>query len=157
LNKFGGLQCASDYRAVGTDTIWGLGDCAAVPGPDGKPMPPLAQIAIRQAPQLAANIAAVMQGRSTTPGDVHVQGVLVPLGRHRGVAELKGLRVHGFVAWAMWRAIYLLKTPRLGRRIRVLMDWTLNAFFRKDYTQLGMNPASHRDMMRSSGCERHED
>lgn len=157
LNKFGGLQCASDYRAVGTDTIWGLGDCAAVPGRDGKPMPPLAQIAIRQAPQLAANIAAVMQGRSTTPGDVHVQGVLVPLGRHRGVAELKGLRVHGFVAWAMWRAIYLLKTPRLGRRIRVLMDWTLNAFFRKDYTQLGMNPASHRDMMRSSGCERHED
>lgn len=147
LNKFGGLQCESDYRAVGTENIWGMGDCASVPGPNGKPMPPLAQIAIRQAPQLAANIAATLQGRPTKPGGVELQGVLVPLGRHRGVAAIKGIRVHGFFAWAMWRAIYLLKTPRLGRRLSVLADWMLNAFFRKDYTQLGMNPASHREMM----------
>jgi len=148
LNKFGGLQCEADYRAVGTQDIWGLGDCASVPGRDGKPMPPLAQIAIRQAPQLAANIAAVEQGRPTKPGGVQLQGVLVPLGRHRGVAQLKGIRVHGFFAWAMWRAIYLLKTPRFGRRVSVLADWVLNAFFRKDYVQLGMHPASHRDMLR---------
>ncbi len=159
LNKFGGLQCEGDYRAVGTDNIWGLGDCAAVPGPDGKPMPPLAQIAIRQAPQLARNIAAVESGRPTTPGEVHLQGVLVPLGRHRGVAALKGLRVHGFFAWVMWRAIYLLKTPRLSRRIRVFADWVLNAFFRKDYSQLGMHAASHRGMLHrdpEAACERHE-
>jgi NADH dehydrogenase len=157
LNKFGGLQCEPDYRATGTDNIWGMGDCAAVPGLDGKPMPPLAQIAIRQAPQVAANIAAVWNGRPTTPGDVHVQGVLVPLGRHRGVADLKGIRVHGFIAWAMWRAIYLLKTPRLGRRVRVLMDWTINAFFRKDYTKMGMNPASHREMMHRDECDAKDD
>ena len=149
LNKFGGLECASDYSAVGLDGVWGLGDCASVPGADGKPMPPLAQIAIRQAPQVAANISLVEKGRPTKPGEVHLQGVLVPLGRHRGVAQIKGIRVHGFLAWAMWRAIYLLKTPRLGRRISVLLDWTLNMFFRKDYVQLGMHPASHRDMCRS--------
>ena len=148
LNKFGSLQCECDYRAVGSENIWGLGDCASVPGPDGKPMPPLAQIAVRQAPQLAANIAAVMQGRPTKPGGVELQGVLVPLGRHRGVAAIKGIHIHGFFAWAMWRAIYLLKTPRFGRRMRVLADWTLNAFFRKDYTQLGMNHASRREMVR---------
>ena len=116
-------------------------------------MPPLAQIAIRQAPHLASNIAAVEQGRQTKPGGVELQGGLVPLGRHRGVAELKGIRVRGFFAWAMWRAIYLLKTPRFGRRIRVLIDWLINAFFRKDYVQLGMHPASHRGMLR----HRHED
>jgi NADH dehydrogenase len=148
LNKFGGLQCESDYRASGLDNVWGLGDCASVPGPDGKPMPPLAQIAIRQAPQVAANIAAVEQGRRTQPGHVQLQGVLVPLGRHRGVASIKGLRVHGFAAWAMWRAIYLMKTPRFGRRLRVLVDWIVNAFCTKDYVQLGMHPASRRGMAR---------
>ena len=153
LNKFGGLQCESDYRAAGAEDVWGMGDCAAVPGPDGKPMPPLAQIAIRQAPQLAANIAAVESGRPTKPGGVKLQGVLVPLGRHRGVADLKGIRIHGFFAWMMWRAIYLLKTPRLGRRVSVLADWMLNACFRKDYTQLGMNPASHRAMVRHHACD----
>lgn len=148
LNKFGGLQCQSDYQVVDTNNIWGMGDCASVEGRDGKPMPPLAQIAIRQAPQVAANIAAVEKGRPTKPGSVELQGVLVPLGRHRGVAAIKGIRIHGFLAWAMWRAIYLLKTPRLGRRVSVLADWMLNAFFRKDYTQLGMNPGSRREMIR---------
>ncbi len=159
LNKFGGLQCEGDYRAVGTENIWGLGDCAAVPGPDGKPMPPLAQIAIRQAPQLARNIAAVEAGRQTTPGEVHLQGVLVPLGRHRGVADLKAICIHGFFAWVMWRAIYLIKTPKLSRRIRVLADWLLNAFFRKDYSQLGMNEASNHGMRHcdpAATCEQHE-
>lgn len=163
LNKFGGLQCKNDYQVVGTDTIWGMGDCASVEGHDGKPMPPLAQIAIRQAPQVAANIAAVEQGRPTKPGGVELQGVLVPLGRHRGVAAIKGIRIHGFMAWAMWRAVYLLKTPRFSRRVSVLADWMLNAFFRKDYTQLGMNPRSRREMMRphdvsdaSDTCDRDE-
>jgi NADH dehydrogenase len=65
------------------------------------------------------------------------------------VAAIKGIRIHGFFAWAMWRAIYLLKTPRFGRRVSVLADWMLNAFFRKDYTQLGMNIRSRQEMMRS--------
>ena len=145
LNRFGGLECESDYAAKGLPGVWGLGDCASVPGRDGKPMPPLAQIAIRQAPQLAANILATVRGGATKPADVHVQGILVPLGRHRGVASLKGIKVHGIVAWAMWRAIYLLKTPGWRRRFRVAMDWFINLFCKRDYVQLGMVPASHRE------------
>ena len=145
LNRFGGLECESDYAAKGLSGVWGLGDCASVPGRDGKPMPPLAQIAIRQAPQLAANIVATVRGGATKPADVHVQGILVPLGRHRGVASIKGIKVHGIVAWAMWRAIYLLKTPGWRRRFRVAMDWFINLFCKRDYVQLGMVPASHRE------------
>ena len=77
---------------------------------------------------------------------MELQGILVPLGRHRGVASLKGIKVHGFLAWFMWRCIYLLKTPRFGRRMAVLTDWVLNALYRKDYVQLGMRPEAHRDM-----------
>ena len=145
LNQFNGLDCNADYSAKGLDRVWGLGDCASVPGADGKPMPPLAQIAIRQAPQLAANIIATIEGRPTTSGGVAVQGILVPLGWHRGVAKLKGLRFEGFFAWAMWRAIYLLKTPGWRRRFRVMMDWFINMFCKRDYVQLGMVPASHRE------------
>ncbi|HBZ96341.1 MAG: hypothetical protein CMJ41_01295 [Phycisphaerae bacterium] len=145
LNRFGGLECEPDYAVKGLSGVWGLGDCASVPGRDGQPMPPLAQIAIRQAPQLAANIVATVRGGATKPADVHVQGILVPLGRHRGVASIKGIKVHGIVAWAMWRAIYLLKTPGWRRRFRVAMDWFINLFCSRDYAQLGMMPASHRE------------
>ena len=145
LNKFGGLECEGDYGVKGLENIWGMGDCASVPGKDGKSMPPLAQIAIRQAPQLAANIAATIQGRPTKPGNVHVQGILVPLGRHKGVASIKGIKIEGFFAWAMWRAVYLMKTPGWRRRTRVAMDWFINLFCKRDYVQLGMIPASHRE------------
>lgn len=145
LNTFNGLDCNEDYTAKGLDRVWGLGDCASIPCTNGKPMPPLAQIAIRQAPQVAANIIASIEGRPTTAGHVAVQGILVPLGRHRGVAKLKGIRLEGFFAWAMWRAIYLIKTPGWRRRLRVLMDWFMNMFCKRDYVQLGMVPASHRE------------
>ncbi|MCH2135161.1 MAG: NAD(P)/FAD-dependent oxidoreductase [Phycisphaerales bacterium] len=146
LNKFGGLECTGDYRAAGLDHVWGLGDNAAVPGPDGKPMPPLAQIAIRQAPQLADNIAASIQGGSLKQGHVGVQGILVPLGRHRGIASIKGIKIHGILAWMMWRGIYLMKTPRLGRRIRVALDWFIDLFCRRDFVQLGLSPKSRREL-----------
>ena len=117
-------------------------------------MPPLAQIAIRQAPQVAANIIASIQGRPTAAGHVAVQGILVPLGRHRGVAKLKGIRIEGFFAWAMWRAIYLVKTPGWRRRFRVLMDWFINMFCKRDYVQLGMVPDARREFHASQHIER---
>lgn len=149
LNRFGGLQCASDYAAVGCESIWGMGDNAAVPNPDGSPMPPLAQIAIRQAPQLAENIVATLRGGQTKPGHVSVQGILVPLGRHKGIASIKGIRIHGMLAWIMWRGIYLMKMPRFSRRVRVALDWFIDLFCRRDFVQLGLGEKSKRELGRS--------
>ena len=146
LNAHQGVDCEPTYRVKGHDNIWALGDCAGVPGPDGKPMPPLAQIAIRQAKQLAHNLAAAHRGEELTPGDVSVLGILVPLGHHKGVMEFKGIKIEGFVAWVMWRAIYLSKMPGFGRKLRVSLDWLINLFSRRDYVQLGMNPTSQRTM-----------
>ena len=157
LNTFGGLDCGGDYKAAGCEHIWGMGDNAAVPNPDGKPMPPLAQIAIRQAPQLAANIVATLRDRPTTPGHVDVQGILVPLGRHKGIASIKGVKIHGMAAWLMWRGIYLMKTPRLGRRLRVAMDWFIELFCRRDFVQLGLSEASRRDLGHTTTQSQPED
>ena len=150
LNTHGGVDCEPTYRVKDHENIWALGDCAGVPGVDGKPMPPLAQIAIRQAKQLAGNIAAAHRHEELENGDVSVLGILVPLGRHQGVMNFKGIRVEGFFAWAMWRAIYLTKMPGLGRKFRVLLDWTINCFSRRDYVQLGMNPKASREFTRQS-------
>jgi len=150
LNSHGGVDCENTYRVKGHDNIWALGDCASVPGPDGKPMPPLAQIAIRQAKQLAGNIAAAHRGGELMPGAVSVLGILVPLGHHKGVMEFKGVKVEGFMAWALWRAIYLSKMPGFGRKMRVAIDWMINLFMRRDYVQLGMNLNSPREITSSN-------
>jgi NADH dehydrogenase len=48
------------------------------------------------------------------------------------VAEILGIQLTGFVAWYMWRTIYLSKLPGVVRRLRVTLDWTLDLFFPRD-------------------------
>ena len=121
----------------GRPGVWALGDCARAINPKTRqPSPPTAQFALRQGKTVAANVAAALgrgrQRRFTFAG----LGQLVSLGHRMGVAEIKGLKVSGLPAWVMWRGFYLLRLPGLERKIRVLFDWNLDLFFRRDIVQL---------------------
>ena len=123
--------------------VWALGDCAAVVnGVTGKPCPPTAQFALREAPVLAKNIRASLEGRPLRPFHFDSLGALCVVGHQTACAELsvpfartKSMRFSGLLAWAMWRGIYLAKLPGLERKIRVLMDWTVELFFPRDIVQ----------------------
>jgi len=123
--------------------VWALGDCAAVvDGVTAKPCPPTAQFALREAPVLAKNIRASFEGRPLRPFHFDSLGALCVVGHQTACAELsvpfartKSMRFSGLLAWAMWRGIYLSKLPGLERKIRVLMDWTVELFFPRDIVQ----------------------
>jgi NADH dehydrogenase len=118
--------------------VWALGDCALVPDPanQGKFYPPTAQHATRMAAVLAKNIAATMRGLPPQPFRYKTQGLLATIGRRRAVAEVFGMRFSGITAWLLWRTIYLGMTPGGQKKVRVALDWTLDAFFSKDIVQL---------------------
>jgi NADH dehydrogenase len=123
--------------------VWALGDCAAVvDGVTGKPCPPTAQFAIREAPVLAKNIRASLEGGPLQSFHFNSLGALCVVGHQTACAELsvpfarrKSMRFSGLLAWAMWRGIYLSKLPGSERKIRVLMDWTVELFFPRDIVQ----------------------
>jgi hypothetical protein len=46
-----------------------------------------------------------------------------------------GYKFSGFLAWMMWRVIYLAKLPRLEKKIRVAVEWTMDLLFPKDMVQ----------------------
>ncbi|MFO1077182.1 MAG: FAD-dependent oxidoreductase [Planctomycetota bacterium] len=113
--------------------IWALGDCAAVPDlVRGGSCPPTAQHATRQGTTLADNLAAAMRGRPLRPFRFRMLGQLAALGRRSGVAQVFGMRFSGFVAWWLWRSIYLSKLPGFERKVRVAVDWSLDLLFTKD-------------------------
>ena len=58
-------------------------------------------------------------------------GQLAAIGRRTGVANILGLNFSGFIAWWLWRTVYLSKLPRLEKKVRVAMDWTLDLCSRK--------------------------
>ena len=118
--------------------VWALGDCAAIPGPDGRPYPALAQHAVREARQLARNIRAVIEGRRPAPFVFRPLGTMASLGHTRAVARVFGLRLTGFPAWWVRRTYYLFQMPRWDRRLRIVLDWTVALFFRPDITKVGL-------------------
>src|SRR6516164_8074488 len=142
-DKRGALIVAQDLSVAGHAGVWALGDCAVVvDAKTGKPCPPTAQFALREAATLAKNIRATLVGRSTRGFHFDSLGALCVVGHQTACAELtvpfardKALRFSGLLAWFMWRSIYLGKLPGFERKIRVLVDWTVELFFPKDIVQ----------------------
>ena len=137
-DKRGRISVAAAMRSTSHPTVWALGDCAAIPGPDGKPYPALAQHATREAKHLARNLAAVMRGRAPTPFVFRSLGTMASLGHKRAVAKVFGVRLTGFVAWWVRRTYYLFQMPRWDRRLRIVLDWTVALFFRPDITKVDL-------------------
>ena len=124
-------------RVRGTEGAWAAGDAAAVPKLDGSGIhPPTAQHAVRQGRLLARNLAAALRHEELEAFRYSSLGLLVSLGRYRGVAEVMGRRLRGFPAWLLHRSYHLLMIPTLRRKARVVADWTVSLFFERDIVQL---------------------
>jgi NADH dehydrogenase len=131
----GRIRTEPTLRVAGHPDLWAAGDCAAVPWTDrGEPKtcPPTAQFAQRQGVRLARNLAAHMAGREPRPFRYRYLGQMAAIGRHDAVAEVFGRHFSGFVAWWLWRTVYLAKLPGGVRRLRVMINWTFELIFPRD-------------------------
>lgn len=125
-------------RVRGVEGAWAAGDCAATPDLDeGGTFPPTAQHALREARRLGRNLAAHLKGEPVEELRYRNKGLLVSLGRYKGVALVMGIRVRGFPAWVLHRSYHLLMIPTVNRRVRIALDWTVGLLFRRDVVQLG--------------------
>ena len=142
-DKRGALLVDGTLAVPGRAGLWAIGDCAAVnDATSGDPCPPTAQFALREAEVLASNILAQLEGRPARGFHFNSLGALCVVGHQTACAELripfvpgKFLRFSGLFAWLLWRGIYLAKLPGLERKIRVLIDWTIELFFPRDIVQ----------------------
>lgn len=132
----GRLKVNASLLVEGTTNVWALGDCALVPMKDGGLCPPTAQFAIRQAKTAAANIVAAIRGREPKLFQFKELGKLGALGHRSAVAQVFGINVSGFLAWFLWRTIYLMKLPGWGRRLKVAASWTFDLVLPPELVQL---------------------
>jgi NADH:ubiquinone reductase (H+-translocating) len=135
LDDAGRILVDETLRVEGHEHVSALGDCARVPNQTtpGRPDPPTSQHALRQARRLVKNITGAPQ-----PYRYRMLGQVATLGRYRGIAEVLGLRVRGFPGWFLTRTYHLYQLPLLSRKLRVVTDWTVALFFRRDIAELSM-------------------
>jgi len=141
----GRLVVNPDLSVPGVDGVWAAGDCAAVTNAlDGNICPPTAQFAEAQAKQLAANLVARLNNARTRPFRYRPKGQLSSVGHNKAVAEVFGLKLSGFIAWLMWRGLYLLRIPTFARKSRLFLEWNWAMFFPPDIAHFGYRRTQRR-------------
>jgi NADH dehydrogenase len=141
LDERGRVVVDETLRVEGSAGIWALGDCAAVRNvkTPGVVDPPTCQHALRQARRLAKNLTGKPE-----PYGYRMLGQVATLGHFKGIAELPGLHLWGFPGWFVTRTYHLYQLPLLSRKLRVVVDWTVGLFFRRDIVELSMLGHPHR-------------
>ena len=127
----GRIAVARDLSVPGLEGAWSLGDCALIPMKDGAEdredfAPPTAQFAVREAAQLAANIKRSVENTPLKPFEYTSKGSMASLGARRGIADVMGIRLTGFLAWVLWRAYYVAFLPGFPAKVWVLSHWVLD-------------------------------
>ena len=142
----GRLKTDPDMRIKGVGNLWTLGDCSLVPNAyNGRRCPATAQFAVEQARQLAKNLERVSHGATTKPFSFRPRGMLASIGHRNAVAEIYGFKLSGFVAWFLWRGIYLSKLPTLSRKLEVAIGWACAIPFPPNIVQLRLAPRKAPD------------
>jgi NADH:ubiquinone reductase (H+-translocating) len=138
----GRIRTTPEMRIEGQTSAWALGDCALIINDfDKKPSPTTGQFAERQGRQAALNLVRILRGEPTKPFSFKALGQLCSIGGYSAVAEIFGMRFSGFLAWFMWRGVYLLKLPTWSRRCKVALDWTWDVLFPRDLSFLNTDTA----------------
>lgn len=141
-DKGGRIVANNHLEIMGFKDAFTVGDCASVNDPrTGNPYPPTAQHALRQARVAANNLISLINRRSAADVekvvfDYKTKGMMALIGRRNGVGILFGHKVHGFTAWWLWRSYYLGNLPTVEKKLRVIVDWFIDLFFKRDVTRL---------------------
>jgi NADH dehydrogenase len=141
-DKSGRVLVDPDLRVQGFPDVFVLGDAAYLVQ-NGRPLPPLGQVAFQQGSQTAKNLVRLLKGQPTKPFKYFNFGALVSVGEHFAAIELLGVRMAGFFAWIIWRSLYLMKLVGFGNKVRVVLDWTLDLLVERSFAQIS---ASRQDL-----------
>jgi NADH dehydrogenase len=140
LDERGRVRVDEYMRVEGSENVWAIGDCAAVPDPDAggsRATPPTAQHAIRQGKTVAHNVAAELGIGSPRRFAYRNKGSFVNLGRYKAVGRLGTRTFSGFPAWWMARSYHMSQIPGTARKIRAVADWTVGLAFGRDIAEMG--------------------
>ncbi|MDE1920798.1 MAG: NAD(P)/FAD-dependent oxidoreductase [Candidatus Omnitrophica bacterium] len=125
----GRLKVNPFNQVHGYSNIYAIGDIAVMVVdklPKGHPM--LAPVAIQQANHLAKNFKKILYHQSLKPFVYKNTGVMATVGRNNAVADIKGLKIHGFGGWMIWLFVHLMALVGFRNKIIVFINWMWSYF-----------------------------
>jgi NADH:ubiquinone reductase (H+-translocating) len=131
-----GRLIVNEYLQVKNyENVFSIGDvCCYIQ--NQKPLPQLAQVAVREAKTVAKNIFNLIKNKPLEKFVYKHQGDLISLGRFFAIGEIKNFTFSGFFTWILWRGVYLSKLISNKDKIKTFIDWLLDFFYPRDITEI---------------------
>ncbi|QDV24472.1 NAD(P)/FAD-dependent oxidoreductase [Aureliella helgolandensis] len=127
LDRAGRVPVSASLRVEGQENVFVIGDLANCPGPNGRPLPGLAPVAIQQGRYVANAIASQIAGKAVSePFSYYDRGSMATIGRAAAVAQIGKRQFCGLLAWIMWLTIHLMLIVQFQNRVLILMQWAWN-------------------------------
>jgi NADH dehydrogenase len=127
-DRAGRVTVESDLTLPGHPEVFALGDMVRVRGADGATLslPGVAPVAMQEGQYVAKVVRNRLRDRDTPPFRYHDKGNLATIGRSAAVADIKGLRLSGFIAWLLWLVVHLWYLVGFQNRILVFIRWSIS-------------------------------
>jgi NADH dehydrogenase len=122
-DKSGRVKVSNNLSVPGHSNIFVIGDAAYVEDKDGQPLPALAPVALQQGKYIGDHIKNIEKGRKTGPFKYIDKGTMATIGRAKAVADIKGFRFSGVIAWLLWSLIHIFFLIGFRNRLRVFVEW----------------------------------
>ena len=137
-DRAGRVTVEPDLTLTGHPEVFALGDMVRVRGDDGSPvtLPGVAPVAMQMGRYAAKAVGARLKGRTAPPFRYRDKGNLATIGRAAAVADLKGLRLSGFLAWMTWLLVHLFYLVGSQNRLLVVIRWSISFATRGRGTRL---------------------
>ena len=138
LDRAGRVTVEADMSVQGHPEIFVIGDLANYTHQNGKPLPGIAPVAIQQGNYVARLIRARLKGTENKlkPFRYRDWGTMATIGRGSAVADLRGVRFSGLLAWLAWLFVHLMYIVEFQNRVLILLQWGWNYFTRNRAARL---------------------
>jgi NADH dehydrogenase len=143
-DRAGRVTVEADLTLPGHPEVFALGDMVRVRGRDGTAItfPGVAPVAIQQGRYAAKAVRARLKDRALPPFRYHDKGNLATIGRAAAVADIKGIKLSGFLAWTTWLLVHLFYLVGFQNRLLVLIRWSISFATRGRGARLITSPAN---------------
>lgn len=123
LDRAGRVRVAGDLTVPGDPRVFVIGDLASLEGPDGRPLPGVAQVAIQMGRHAARNITAALQGKPYAPFVYKDLGNMATIGRAAAVADFGWFTLRGYAGWLAWLFVHIMNLIGFRNRVVVFVQW----------------------------------
>ncbi len=126
IDHAGRVQVLPDLSVPGQPNVFVVGDLAAFPGPNGRPLPGVIQVALQQADHAAKNIVRALKHETSAPFVYDDPGNMATIGRNSAVCDLGRIQLKGFTAWLAWVFLHVYKLIGFRNRLSVMTEWAFS-------------------------------